>query len=198
MTLPALDKTPVSTRTNRGALLLVGLLLLATGVLGLVLSFGGFGSSVAQRAVLDPGVRSFAATHEWFWLVAAAVALVVAVLSLLWLRTQLSTNRLRSIDLEPDRSQGTTTLPTAAVERACEQILEARRGIGRAGAVMLGTEQEPRLALVVTLDGRERLRQVDHVVLTDVLPDVRAVLGNSNLPVRVEYRLAGRVTRSPR
>lgn len=198
MTVPVLDTSPVPTRTNRSVLLFLGLLLTAAGLLGLVLGFGGFGVAARERPVLDQATRSFAAEHDWFWLVVALVALVVALLCLWWLRAQLSSDRLRSLELERDRSRGTTTLATSAVERACANELQSRRGIDRATATMLGTEYDQNVALVVQLDGREPLRHIDDVVHREVLPMVRRVLENPELPVRVDYRLARRIAPRPR
>lgn len=197
MTVPVLDKTPVPTRTNRSVLLFLGLLLAAAGLLGLIVGFGGFGSTARHRLVLDPATRAFPAEHDWFWLAVAVLALIVAVLSLLWLRAQLATDRLRSLELERDRSRGTTTLAASAVERACVEQLQSRRGIRRATATMLGTEYDQRLAVVVQLDGRETLRQIDTIVQADLLPHVRRVLESPELPVRVDYRLARRPRSRP-
>lgn len=190
MTLPTLDKTPVTTRTNRGVLLLVGLLLLGAGILGLVVSFGGFGTRTQHTPVLDPAARSFAAAHDWFWLALAVGVLVVVILTLLWLRAQLSTTRVRTITLEGDRSHGATSLAAAAVERACAEELQSHRGIGRARAVMLGDVYDQRIALFVSLDGRESLQVVDDVVLAQVLPKIRQALEAPELPMRIEYKLA--------
>jgi len=190
VTLPALDRTPVATRTNRVGLLLLGLLLLAGGVVGLVVSFGGFGDGRQQRPALDPATRSFAAENTWFWIAVAGVALLVAILALLWLRAQLSTSRLNTINLESDRSRGATSLEVSALERACSGELESRRGIGRASAVMLGSQYYQRLVLLISLDGREPLRAVDNGIQSEVLPKVRQALENPDLPVRIEYRLA--------
>lgn len=198
MTVPALDTATATTRTNRSALLLLGVLLTAAGVLGLLVGFGGFGALTRTRPVLDEPVRTFVAEHAWIWLVVAVLALVVAVLSLLWLRAQLATDRLRSLVLERDRSRGTTTLAAAAVERACAYELQARRGIGRASASMLGSDCDQRLALVIHLDGRESLRHVDNVVQRDVVPKIRRVLENPGLPVRADYRLSRRLEPRPR
>ncbi len=197
MTLPALDRTPVATRTNRLGLLLLGLLLLAGGVVGLVVSFGGFGTGPQGKAVLDPIVRSFAAANDWFWLALAAAALLVAILAMLWLRAQLSTSRLRTINLEPDRSRGATSLEVSSLERACSDELTSRRGIGRAGAIMLGSHHDQRLALFISLNGRESLRVVDGEVQSQVLPKVRQTLDNPELPIRIEYKLATNPVRVP-
>lgn len=198
MTLPTLDRTPVATRTNRVVLVLLGLLLLAAGVVGLVLSFGGFGADARERPVLDPAARSFAADNSWCWIAAGGVALLVAVLAIVWLRAQLSTSRLRRISLESDRSRGATNLEVSALERACAEQLVARRGIGRATAILLGSQFEQQLALFITLDGREPLRVVDEAVQSEVLPEIRQTLDNPDLPVRIEYKLAQQSASLPR
>lgn len=198
MTLPTLDRTPVATRTNRGVLVLLGLLLLAAGAVGLVVSFGGFGVGRQERPVLDPSARSFAASHAWFWLAVAAAALLLTVLAWLWLRAQLSTSRVRTINLESDRSRGATRLDVSALERACADELQSRRGIGRTNALMLGSQYDPQLVLFISLDGRESLRVVDRAVQSEVLTKIRQALDNPDLPVRIEYKLAKQVTRAPR
>jgi hypothetical protein len=197
VTIPALDRTPVATRTNRSALALIGLLLLAAGVAGLVVSFGGLGAEARGESVLDPATRSFAATHDWFWIAVAAAALLVAILALLWLRAQLSTNRVRTMNLESDRSRGTTRLEVAALERACADELQSRRGIGRARAIMLGSGYAPRLVLFISLDGREDLGAVDRAVQSDILPKIRQALESPDLPVRIEYAMARQTGRPP-
>lgn len=187
--MPAIDRAPVATRTNRGALLLLGLLLLAAGVLGLLVGLGGFGALRRAKPVLDPSTTSFADGHWWFWLAVAAAAVLTALLSLWWLRAQVATDRVRTIDLEPDRSRGATSLEVSALERACVQELESKRGIGGAGALTLGSGHEQQLVLRISLDGREPLRAVDAEVESDVLPKIRQVVGNPELSVRIEYRL---------
>ena len=196
MTQPRVDPTPASTRTNRSVLLFLGLLLTIAGGCGLAVSFGGFGVPAQQRGVLEPA-RSFAAMHDWFWLVMAAACLVIAVLALLWLRAQLATDRLHTIDVEADTSRGATSLAASAVERACSAELQSRRGIARADAVMLGTTYDQRLALHIALDGRESLRVIHAGVQSDVVPKIRSAVDNHVLPVAIEYTIARQIPRSP-
>jgi len=197
MTMPTVDQTPAATRTNRFALVLLGLLLLAAGVLGLVASFGGFGAEAQRSPFLDPTTRDFAASYDWFWLAVAVAALIAAVLALLWLRAQFSTSRVRSLPLESDRSRGATTLKISALERACVDELESHRGIGRANAVLVGDAYRQTLILSVSMDGRETVRAVDEMVRSEVLPKIRQALDDTTLSVRVEYKLATRPTRAP-
>lgn len=198
MTVPVLDTAPVPTRTNRGALLLLGVLLTAAGLAGLLVGLGGFGAAARSQPVLPADVRVFVADHGWIWLVVVAAALLVALLSLAWLRTQMASERLRSLELERDRSRGTTTLAASAVESGCTHDLESRRGIDRASAALLGTDYDYRLSLVVYLDGREPLGRIDYLVQTEVLPRIRRVLEKPELDVRIDYRLARRPVRATR
>ncbi len=178
-------------------LVLLGLLLVGGGLVGLVASFGGFGASNQGRAVLDPTARDFAAAHDWFWVVVAAVCLALAALALLWLRAQVSTQRLRELNLESDRSRGVTSLAASAVERACADVLRSRRGIAKASALMLGDDYDHRLILSISLDGREPLRAVDEIVQSEILPQIRNVLDSQHLSVRLEYKIASRLRRVP-
>lgn len=198
MTVPVLDATPVPTRTNRGVLLLLGLMLAAAGLLGLFIGLGGFGNTIRRRPVVTTNTLAFVSDHAWIWLVVAVVAILVTLLSLAWLRAQLASDRLRSLELERDRSRGTTTLAASAVEDGCVRELQSQRGIGRATATLLGNAHDYRVALVVHLDGREPLGRVDGLVQSEVLPHLRQVLERPELDVRIDYRLVRRPSARPR
>lgn len=192
MTLPAVDRTPAATRSNKTGVLLAGLLLLVAGGLGLAVGWRAFGTQRAGQPVLDPTVRTFAAEHDWFWLAVAGVALVAAVLGWRWLRVQVATTTLRRLDLEADRSRGATVLQAGALQSAAADDLTRRRGIADADARLVGSRHEPQLVLSVTLDGREPLRAVDAEVRAEVVPRIRQAMDQADLPVRLEYRLAPR------
>ena len=61
-------------RLNRVLIALLGLLLLAGGVLALVRSFGGFGARLIDDRLLTEGQTRFAERNAWFWIAVAAVA----------------------------------------------------------------------------------------------------------------------------
>lgn len=195
-TLPRVDRTPRTTRTNRIVLGLLGLLLLAAGAGGLALGLGAFGSERAGRAVISSDVTD-AADNRWFWPLVALGAAILTVLAVLWLLAQTRTDRVRSFDVEPDRSRGRTLLRTSAVTDAVAEELGGHRGVSRAHASMRGSASAPELLLRTSLDGRTSARDVAERVVTETVPRTRQALDVAELPVRLEMRLATRSRRSP-
>lgn len=184
-------------RTNRAALTVLGLLLLAAGVVGLVLSLGGFGAERAASAVLPEPVRTFAAENPWFWWVAAALAVLVALLGLRWLLAQTRTDRIGGLDLTTDSDDGLTTVPAGAVADAVEAEAEAIRGVEGATAHLREHGGTTRLDLAVDLADHADLEQVRAGLEDDVVPHVRQALDRPDLPVVIELR-PGRPSRSGR
>lgn len=195
-TLPTVDRTPRTTRTNRVVLGLLGLLLLAAGGGGLALGLGAFGSARAGRPVISSDVTD-AADSRWFWLLVALAAAIVTVLAVLWLLAQTRTDRVRSFDMEPDRVRGRTLLRSGAVTDAVADEVGGYRGVGRAIASIRGSASTPALLLRTALDGRTSALAVAERVVTETAPRTRQALDVSELPVRLEMRLAVRSRRSP-
>lgn len=195
-TLPTVDRTPRTTRTNRVVLGLLGLLLLAAGGGGLALGLGAFGSARAGRPVISSDVTD-AADNRWFWLLVALGAAIVTVLAVLWLLAQTRTARVRTFNMEPDRSRGRTLLHTGAVTDAVAEEVGGYRGVSRAHASMRGSAGAPELLLRTSLDGRTSARGVAERVVTETAPRTRQALDVTELPVRLEMRLAPRSRRSP-
>jgi hypothetical protein len=195
-TLPTVDRTPRATRTNRVALGLLGLLLLAAGSGGLALGLGVLGSARAGRTVISSDVTDIA-DNRWFWLLVALGAAILTVLAVLWLLAQTRTDRVRSFDMELDRSRGRTLLQTGAVTDAIVEEVGGYRGVGRAHASMRGSAWAPELLLRASLDGRATAQSVAERVVTETAPRTRLALDVTELPVRLEMRLAARGRRSP-
>ena len=186
LALPPRTRAPRVVRANRVIIGLIGLLLLLAGMAGLLTSFGVFGSTIQNKAVLSGQVDQFAAQHSWFWPALAASAAIIALLALWWLLAQLRTNRLRTIDLRPSGRDGRTNLDSSAITDAIEEEIESYRGISRARARLSGTRTAPRLTLVVTLDGRVSAAEIRHRVEGQALNHARGALGTAELPTRVD------------
>lgn len=172
-------------RLNRVLVALLGLLLLAGGVLALVRSFGGLGARLADDRLLTEAQTRFAERNAWFWLAVAAGAVVVALLALRWLLAQLRSDRIDTMDLEPDPRKGATTLHPSAVTTAVCQEVESYRGVRNARARLLHDERHPDLVLSVELDDRADIAATRTRIETHALAQVRAVLGVSELPTRL-------------
>ena len=178
-------------RLNRLLVALLGLLLLAGGVLALVRSFGGFGARLADdRLLTDAQTRFAERTSPWFWVAVAAVALLVALLALRWLLAQLRSDRIGDIELEPDPRTGATTLHPGAVTAAvCEEI-ESYRGLRRARPRLLHDQPHPDLVLDLDLDDRAHLPATRRRIESEAVPHTLQALGLGHLPTRLTLRPA--------
>jgi hypothetical protein len=186
-TLPPEVRSPTTTRTNRIALLVVGLILLAGGTAALLAGLGAFGARRADQPVFSDGLVRFADRNAaWFWPVVAMVAVIVGLLALWWLLLQARRNRVGDLDLERDHSHGRTRLGAAAFTDAVADEIESYRGVAGASARLLGTSADPRLSLRVYLDGRVDLGEVLRRIEAEALAHARAALSADQLPTRIE------------
>lgn len=103
--------------TNRTVLVLIGLVLSAVGVGGLLLSPDLIGGGTGRRPVVPDLVAGFVAGTSWLPWAAAAGAFVVALLGLRWLLAQFRVDWPTPLDLTGDRPDGTTTLAAGSSSR---------------------------------------------------------------------------------
>lgn len=176
-----------ASRVNRTALTVLGLLLLAVGVLGVVLSSGGFGERRAASAVVPQDLREVAADSWWFWPALAVVALIIAYLGWRWLTAQVRTDRLRQLDLTGNPREGTTTIDTSAITRALADEVDDLPGVSGAAAHLRG-HGAPRMDLVVDLTRRADVALVRKRLETEVVPRLRQALDDPDLPVAIQLR----------
>ena len=183
-------------RLNRVLLALLGLLLLAAGVLTLVRSFGGLGSSLADDPVLGaPQERLFQDYSPWAWIGVAVVAGLLALLALRWLLAQLRTDRAGDLELETDDRRGSTTLHPGAVTAAvCEEV-ESYRGVRAASARLLHDARHPELVLQVDLEARADIAQTRERVENEAVAHVRQALELAQLRTRLVLRPTARERR---
>ena len=172
---------------NRTALVVLGLVLLAAGVLGVVLSTGGFGERRSTSAVVPEDLRTVAADSWWFWPALAVVALVLAYLGWRWLTAQVRTDRLRQVDLTDNPREGTTTVDSSAVTRALADEVDDLPGVSDAAAHLRG-HGDPQVDLVVELTRRADVALVRQRLETEVVPRLRQALDDPDLPVAIQLR----------
>jgi hypothetical protein len=175
-------------RTNRVVLALVGLLLAVGGAAVLATGTGLFGARVAREPVISRTVERFVDANTWLWPVAGAVAVVLALLSLLWLLRQGRADRVGELPLVRDE-RGHTDLTAAALTGALEDEVEGYRGATRASAVLTGSTAAPRLSLTVTLDGRVPPAELHARLVEQAVAHARTAVGRPDLPVRIELLL---------
>lgn len=180
-------------RTNRAVLGTTGLLLTGVGAAGLLNGLGAFGRRAAEATLYDNAVgRLFSRNGPWLWLLIAGLLLLLAVLALLWLRSQLLPDRAGELEL--DRGpQGRTRLSSAALTAGLVGEIESYRGVDGARARLHGDPEEADLAVTVTLQDRADLAQVRSRVESEALVHARQAVGR-DLPVRLDVE----VTSAPR
>ncbi|MBW6439805.1 alkaline shock response membrane anchor protein AmaP [Actinoplanes hulinensis] len=189
-------------RASRVLLGLIGLTLTAAGVAGLLAGGGRFGADLPDSPVLDSAVIRFAAENStWWWPAVAATGVVMALLGGWWLLAVLfSTDRIHGVRFATDPTAGATTLAGGAVNHAIDAEIEAYRGVRAASSRLLGTPEEPELAVNVTVDQSADIGALSQRIEIGALTHARQALGRPDLPaaldITVSRRPAGRVDRA--
>ena len=181
-----------ASRLNHVGLTLLGLVLLAAGLLGLARGAGLFGRDAAADPLITDGMRRFAAGNGWFWPVVAAAAVVLALLGLTWLLAQARSERLPGLALEPDPSDGATRLSGRAVTSALEEEVAEYPGVRGVRASLLGTSARPRLHLSVAFGAGADLAALRRRIGEEAVPRLREALERDSLPAVVKLRLLSR------
>lgn len=173
--------------TNRTVLALIGLVLLAVGVGGLLLSLNLIADGSGQWPVVPDSVVEFAISTSWLPWAAAAAAVVVALLGLWWLLAQFRVDWPGQLDLTGDRPDGTTTLTAGALTDAVEEDAASIRGVAGASA-NLRSQPKRRLDLTVNLAAFADLGEVRRRLEQQTAARTRQVIDQPNLPIRIELR----------
>lgn len=170
---------------NRTVLALIGLILLAAGVLGLALAAGVFGRQRADQPVLSQAVRTYPHGHPWFWWAVAAAAVIIALLALKWLMTQLGTDRANRIDRTTDAGEGYTVLHAGALTDAVEDDVTSIPGVAGATAYV---SHPLAVNLRVDLADDADIDRVRSALERGTVPHLRQALNQDDVPVRIELR----------
>jgi hypothetical protein len=170
---------------NRTVVTVLGLVLLAAGVLGLLYGADVFGDG--PHPVLPQGMRDLAADEGWFWWAVAGACLVLALLGLRWLLAQLQTDRVSRLDLTADDRDGLTTVHAGALTTAVEGEVAGIRGVTNASAHLRDTRGR-RLALTVDLTDYADIAEVRRDLEDRVVPHARQAIDDPGLPVDIELR----------
>jgi len=179
-------------RSNRVALLLLGLLLLAGGAAGVLAGAGTFDAATPDRALADNPVSRYVGDNgQWLWPVAAVVALTVLVLVARWLYAVLfSTDRIRALKLRTDsQTAERTTLSASAVASAVRHEIENYPGVRAAKVRFIGEAEQPQVAVTVYADGDIDLAALHDRVEHGALAHARQALDQPELPIRLDLEL---------
>jgi hypothetical protein len=183
---------------DRSLLVIIGLVLLAVGVLVALVSYGVLGSARAGRPLLDPIVVEVLRVQPLIArIVAIVVGLLLVVLGLTWTARSLRPERKPDLVLDRGPQTAITVNASAAADALAGQAA-ALPGVGRARARMVGTEDAPALRVSLWLtddaDVRDVLDRLDHQVLSSA----RSSLGLGALPVAVRLELDQAAPSGPR
>jgi multisubunit Na+/H+ antiporter MnhC subunit len=174
---------------DRALAVLVGLVLLAVGVLVVLLSYGFFGSARAGRPLLDPMIVDWIRANALAArLTAIGVGVALAVLGLVWAARSVRPEQRPDLRLEAAGDTEIVVLSGAVGEAVAEQA-QTLPGVGKARARMVGTTRAPALRVTLWLADDCNVASVLEALETQVLAQARAALGLGQLPVAVRLEL---------
>jgi multisubunit Na+/H+ antiporter MnhC subunit len=185
----ALAAVARSTTADRATALVIGLVLIAAGVLVLLLSHGVFGVGRASRPLLDPMiVDALRAQPLAARLIAIAVGLVLAVLGLVGAARSLRPEARPDVRVDGGPDTRIVVSSAAAAEAVGQQAAQLP-GVGRARARLVGPEHAPALRLTVWLAEDADVASVLAGLESHVLATARESLELAALPVAVRLEL---------
>ena len=175
-------------RTNRFALALFGLLVLAAGAAALTASLGGFGTAFSRRTLFANQVSAYIGRHgTWVWAAAAFACLLIALAALRWLLVLLvSTDRAGDITIPGSKDHGTTTLQPPALTGALAGEIETYHGVDAANGRVIGDPRHPQIVVTVTAKQTADLPALHHRLHAEALAHARHALGQADLPIQLE------------
>jgi len=175
-------------RTNRVALTLFGLLVLAAGGAGMAASTGVYGAAYSRQTLLANQASSYIGQHSgWLWPAIAAACLLLALACLWWLLTLItSTDRTGDIVLPGQTDQGTTLIQPAALTDAVTREISGYRGVQTARGRVIGDGRDPEIVLTVTTAPSADLPALRDRIETEALTHARQALTNPSLPIQLD------------
>ncbi|CAA9225225.1 MAG: hypothetical protein AVDCRST_MAG20-801 [uncultured Acidimicrobiales bacterium] len=186
-------------RVNRTVVSLLGLLLLAVGVYGLLRGAGAFGDDRAGDRLRTQAMADFVADNDhWLWAAVAAVALLIALGALLWLLAQLrpspSLGQLPVVTGEA--AAGRTTLDTSAISAAVTRDIEVDPDVNSARVRVVPVGDAMGLDVRAVVADHGDVHAVRRRIETVVLERARAALGRPDLTATLRLRLGDPGTRT--
>lgn len=172
---------------NRTVLVLIGLVLIAAGVGGLLLSLNLIGGDTASLLVIPKPLATFASGTSWLPWAAAAAGVVVAVLGMCWLVAQFRVDWPTHLDVTGDRPDGHTNLSVGALTDAVEDDAESILGVTAASA-SLRSRPTQRLDLTIDLAAFADLAEVRRRLQQQTVTRTREVIDKPAMPIWIDLR----------
>lgn len=186
----------VTGRGNRYGLFLTGLVLLIGGGLALARSLGAFnhpvpllGPASAGSPLLSQPETDYVHGASWLWPVVGVAAALLTLVCLRWLLTQLRTDRVGTLQLEPDRTHGGTRISSGVITAAVQDEVGSYRGVHQVRARLTNNPAEPELHLTISAERHTDLRRLRTRIHDEAIPHVRGALELDRLPVQLTLRL---------
>jgi hypothetical protein len=192
-------------RRNRIRFALLGLLLLAAGVAGALVSFDRLAAVDAATPLLpDSAVGRWAQAATWRLPALAAIGLLLVVYGWRVLRAQLLRGGGRSdigdLDLSDRDRAGTPTVGGRTIVRGAglahslEADLERISGVGRALVGLFGSPRQPDVRAQLDVSGEANLRRVREQV-TRTLERLGTTTGSAPRSTTITFRIIQAHTR---
>lgn len=174
---------------DRSLAVLVGVVLLAAGVLVALLSFGLFGAARAGRPLLDPMIVDWMRAQPLpARLIAIGTGVVLTALGLVWAARSVRPEPQPDIAVAAPADTEIRVMSGAVGDAVAEQA-QALAGVGKARARMVGSTRAPALRVTLWLADDCHVADVLDALETQVLAPARSSLGLAELAVAVRLEL---------
>lgn len=185
-------------RLNATLLTLLALVLVGVGVYGLARGYGAFGDTPATDPVLGDDTRDFVSRNaDWFWPLAAVLALLLAWLGLRWLLAQIATPAVPRLPVRAD-GPGRTELSTSGATAALARDIEDYDGVRGARARLVSDHPSPEVEITVDVHDDADVPALRRRIEEHALTRFQSALELQELRSKVHVRLAERAGRTIR
>ncbi|MGI8807488.1 MAG: alkaline shock response membrane anchor protein AmaP [Acidimicrobiales bacterium] len=185
-------------RLNSTVLSLLALVLLGVGGYGLARGYGAFGDARAADPVLGDDVREIVSRNaNWFWPLAAVLALLVSWLGLRWLLAQISTPTVSRLPVRSD-GPGRTELAASGATTALARDIEEYPGVRGARVRLVSEHPAPEVEVTVDVHDDADVPALRRRIEDHALVRFRSALELQVLHTQVHVRLAERAGRTVR
>ena len=177
---------------NRFLFTLGGLLLLGSGGVILVAGLASFGLAPPGQPVITPDVLRMLTLHDsWLWGITAGVSVVFLVLGLIWLLSQLRTQSVARVELEPDRGSGHVRMSASALTDVVSGEAWQVHGVEAAGARLVRKRKRrpAELHLALRLSPRTDIGEAREHLENVAIPHARQAVEPDPLPSRIRLEL---------
>ena len=179
-------------RLNRGARVVLSLVLLGAGGYGLARGYDAFGAEAGEEAVLVEPVRDFVGRNEnIFWAVVFVICLIVALIAVRWILAQFRSPKLTELDLTEDGSPGTTHVRASGASQALATDIEDYFGVSSASARLVQDGERPEVDLRVDVNDDADVPALRDRIEEHALPRFCQALEVSDVDARLHLRLIG-------